>query len=338
MDCDGVRAEPRWKMLKNIEDGMLEFVVPQLHTFLGMTNKVQELNVSKMTKQQSTEMYVKWLKPANIGEAPYFAGTYEGNQCNALVKNRACLRQLVETWDNNEEFLDICDAFDALAEVNNKCYKVKTGLTDEDLREIKSAIEKMEEVWLKLGLTITVKSEGLFRHGYDIMAKYRVTLAVLGEQDAESIHRLAWLLKQLYPNHMSPELWFKRFNAERFLPLPSKPTRQPRKIQCTESADVRPHSGIPYAVPTEPELELQDAFDYLNGLIDAESNTPEDPVADLNTSFAESILDDDDETVCHLGENTDILSAEYELEKQKNYDISEDFEKNPLLPFFFEEL
>ena len=66
-------------MLKNIDNGTLELVVPQLHTLLGMVNRLQQHNKSLMTDAQATEMYVKWLKPAGIGKAPYFAGTYEGN-------------------------------------------------------------------------------------------------------------------------------------------------------------------------------------------------------------------------------------------------------------------
>ena len=78
-NCNGIQAEPRWEMLKNIDNGTLELVVPQLHTLLGMVNRLQQHNKSLMTDAQATEMYVKWLKPAGIGKAPYFAGTYEGN-------------------------------------------------------------------------------------------------------------------------------------------------------------------------------------------------------------------------------------------------------------------
>ena len=66
-------------MLKNIDNGTLELVVPPLHTLLGMVNRLQKHNKSLMTDAQAAEMYEKWLQPAGIGPAPYFAGTYEGN-------------------------------------------------------------------------------------------------------------------------------------------------------------------------------------------------------------------------------------------------------------------
>ena len=77
--CDGIKAEPRWGMLKNIDDGSLQLVVPPLHTMLGMVNRLQKHNKSLMTETQATDTYAKWLKPCGIGQAPYFAGTYEGN-------------------------------------------------------------------------------------------------------------------------------------------------------------------------------------------------------------------------------------------------------------------
>lgn len=107
------------------------------------------------------------------------------------------------------------------------------------------------------------------------------------------------------------------------------------QIQVVPKFGLSPaNSGKPYAVPTEPELELEDAFDFLNGLLDEQSDIPEDAVEDLNSSFAENALEDDDEVACHLGENTDILSTEYDIENQNNYDISRDFEKTLFRPIY----
>ena len=75
-DCGGIKEEPRWPMLKNIENGFLVEVMDELHTFLGMTNAVQEKSVSMMTKAQKTQNYVDFIQPCGIGQAPYFAGTY----------------------------------------------------------------------------------------------------------------------------------------------------------------------------------------------------------------------------------------------------------------------
>ena len=81
-----------------------------------------------------------------------------------MIKHRKKFRDLVSTFENKDLFLPICDAFDCLAAVNNTVYKIKTNLSDADLRAAKHAITAMKAIWKKLGLPITVKTHGLFEH------------------------------------------------------------------------------------------------------------------------------------------------------------------------------
>ena len=143
-----------------------------------------------MTKTQQTQNYTDFIQPCGIGAAPYFAGTYEGNQCAKIIKNRDKFRSMIEKWRNKNKFLPICNVMDDLAEVNNKCYKIKINLNENDLKMIKIAIENLKKSWKEAGLSITVKSHNLFEHGWAFMVRFLVTLGVLSAQDGESIHRL----------------------------------------------------------------------------------------------------------------------------------------------------
>ena len=75
-ECGGLKAEPRWAMLKNIETGSLVLAPPQLHIFLGMVKAFMDKLAKLATNKQKKDIFSKWLKPAGIGEKPYFAGTY----------------------------------------------------------------------------------------------------------------------------------------------------------------------------------------------------------------------------------------------------------------------
>ena len=266
-----------------------------------------------------------------------------------MIKHRQKLRDLVNTFENKDVFLPICDAFDCLADVNNTVYKTKINLSDADLRAAKTAITNMKSIWVKLGLPITVKTHGLFEHAYDILAKYRMTLSPLGESVGESVHRLLELMKRFYPRHLGPEFALKRFNAERFLPLPVKPTRVKKRQRTDSEVDVRPVMMASLQVAAEvavdytedQDIELEDASDYIGNLLSEKATDQEgDGTPDLNGSFANVYLDEEttDEPVCHLGENFDEFSEVFETERRENYVMIEDFERNPLVEHVIEEL
>lgn len=144
---------------------------------------------------------------------------------------------------------------------------------------------------------------------------------------------------KFYPSHLSSELPFKRFNAERFILVPEKPKRMPSKRQRTsEVATARVVEEL-----TEPECAVADAFEYIENILSAE--TPAEPVepiqpaavVDLNESFANSVITDDTYDVFHLGEDMTELNAQYEAERAadtENYD----HQYNPKVPFLFEVL
>ena len=269
-----------------------------------------------------------------------------------MIKHRKKLRDLVNTFQNKELFIPICDAFDCLAAVNNTVYKSKTNLSDADLRAAKTAITNMKTIWLKLGLPITVKTHGLFEHAYDILVKYRMTLAPLGEHVGESVHRLLELMKRFYPKHLGPEFAFKRFNAERFLPLPIKLTRAKKRQRTDSEVDVRPVAGLALQVAAEVALEdpdwgqnieLEDASDYIDNLLIEQTDVREEDVdgtQDLNSSLANAYIDEEstDDPICHLGENFDEISENFEADRRENYVMSEHYETNPLIEHIIEEL
>lgn len=93
-----------------------------------------------------------------------------------MIKHRQKFRELVNTFENKDVFLPICDAFDCLAAVNNTVYKSKINLSVDDLKAAKKAISDMKTIWLALGLPITVKTHGLFVHVYELLEEYRVVL------------------------------------------------------------------------------------------------------------------------------------------------------------------
>ena len=299
-DCGGIQHEPRWEMLQNIKDGSLTFCPPQLHIFMGETNAAQKKLTQMLTPKQATEMYEAFLKPAGIGQAPYFAGTYEGNQCQAIVQNRHRLRALVQSWgQKGRKCLPICDVYDALARVNNICYKKKVNLTDSEILEARRAIKQLKKVWKAAKLSVTVKSHVLFEHGGDWIEKYRCTLTVASEQDGESTHRLYDLMMQFYHSRLSRSLCFSRYNAERFLPLPPKKTRAKRK-------HVEPSSTSAPTNSAENTTSLDDAIDHIQACV-MDRSDDQAQIDDLNKSTHNLTIDesengDSDDDVCHIGE------------------------------------
>ena len=195
---------------------------------------------------------------------------------------------------------------DGLAEVNNTCYKIKINLNENDLKMIKTAITNLKVAWIIAGLSITVKSHNLFEHGYDFMAKFLVTLGVLSAQDGESIHRLYRLIDAFYPSHLSRELPFKRFNAERFLPLPTSSSN--KRIRPDKNAESSSNT-------TEHQLN-EEVSEFIQGLI----HEAENDESTLNASIAEITLVDEDDEVgeddsvnddeeyeyCHVGDEFDL--------------------------------
>ena len=150
-----------------------------------------------------------------------------------------------------------------------------------------------------------------------VMVKFLVSLGVLSAQDGESIHRLYMLVDAFYPSHLSRELPFKRFNAERFLALPtSKSSKRICPDQTSQSNPANP--------PPASQLN-EEVTDFIEGLIHEVENDD----SELNSSIAEITLDDDenegtgedvddnsDDEYCHVGEvfdlNFDPDGAEFE--------------------------
>ena len=162
-------------------------------------------------------------------------------------------------------------------------------------------------------------------------------------------------MKRFYPRHLGPEFAFKRFNAERFLPLPGKLTRVKKRHRTDSEIDVRPAvmSSLQVAAALEvedpelghedPDFELEDAADYIDNLISepADAFTQSNTTQDLNSSLANVYLDEEEETgeqVCHLGEDFGDIEDAFEVEKRAEYVMELDFESNPLVPFVIEEL
>ena len=298
-------------MLENIKDGSLTFCPPQLHIFMGEVNAAQKKLKSMLTPKQATEMYAQFLKPAGIGQAPYFAGTYEGNQCQSIIQNRHRLRSLVESWGTRgRKCLPICDVYDALARVNNICYKRKVNLTDDEILECRRAIKQLKKVWKAAKLSITVKSHVLFEHGGDWIEKYRCTLTVASEQDGESTHRLYFLMMQFYHSRLSRSLCFSRYNAERFLPLPPKKTRAKRK-------NIEQSSSLNFEQQTDNTTSLDDAIEHIENYVMEHSSVDDATVESLNKSTHNLTIDDEAETpesddeICHVGE---LLDGDFEAE------------------------
>lgn len=172
-----------------------------------------------------------------------------------------------------------------------------------------------------------------------------MTLSPLGEHVGESVHRLLELMKRFYPRHLGPIFAFKRFNAERFLPLPPKLTREKKRHRTDSEIDVRPTTMASLQVAQElafddQDIELEEAFEYIENLLIEQNHAESDQEAttDLNSSIANVYIDEESGDECHLGENFDELTEAYETEKANNYVMSEDYENNPLSEFIIEEL
>ena len=155
-----------------------------------------------------------------------------------------------------------------------------------------------------------------------------------------------------YPKHLSSEFAFKRFNAERFLPLPQKLIRNKKRIRTDSEIDARPwlDAMAPTQVADElaisyledRDIEFEDASEYVDNVLAEQelAETVDNTTQNLNSSLANVTIDDEqpDDQMCHLGENFDEYNEAYENEKQADYVMSEDFESNPLSLFFIEEL
>ena len=179
-----------------------------------------------------------------------------------------------------------------------------------------------------------------------------MTLAPLGEHVGESVHRLLELMKRFYPKHLGPEFAFKRFNAERFLPLPIKLTRAKKRQRTDSEVDVRPVAGLAsLQVAAEvaledpdwgQDIELEDASDYIGNLLAERPDDIDgtDITQDLNSSIANVYLDEEstDGPICHLGESFGDFERDFELERRENYVMIDDYENNPLIEHIIEEL
>ena len=86
--CFGVEAEPRWAMWDNIESGKLVPTPPPLHTMLGQTNAVFKRIMDIASDEQKTDLYNNWMFKCRISKQAYWAGTFQGNQCQAIIRNR----------------------------------------------------------------------------------------------------------------------------------------------------------------------------------------------------------------------------------------------------------
>ena len=152
----------------------------ELHLLLGPVNHMLE----ELEKVWSEAGF--WVSGSNAYKRGQDHGKLNGNGCNQLLKEENLIHLVALLPDG---LSDYGDAFRAFAKVVQGCYSYKVSAT------IKEDIQKFQDAYLKLNISITPKVHIVFEHLYDFLADSNASnsgewigLAMYSEQAFEAIH------------------------------------------------------------------------------------------------------------------------------------------------------
>ena len=146
---------------------------PELHLFLGITNKIFDTLNERMGDNQ----IYKWAYKQCIVRVGYHGGCLEGNQARAVLQHLDSLQEFVP--GHLQCFVLALRHFD---NVRIACFGQKLDPSFEE------AINDFKTVFKSLSIRITPKLHILFDHVPQFCAMKRVGLGFFSEQASESVH------------------------------------------------------------------------------------------------------------------------------------------------------
>ena len=144
---------------------------PSLHIKLGIVNKLYS-ELQKLFPQLD-----QWPAALYIQQESYHGNTFEGNECNRLLKNLDMLRNMLPP-----HLISYYECFLAFRDAMHACLGYSI---DPDFKE---KVSKFEQTYMALDISVTTKVHIMTRHVPEYLEKHCKPLGHFSEQVVEQCH------------------------------------------------------------------------------------------------------------------------------------------------------
>ena len=148
----------------DLEDSLFKYVVQlvppmELHMLLGLGNNLFKYLEHTMETLGWEVTLKRWLTGLQVKQSKHHGGQFNGNMMIRVLKGVNHLRTLLgKDLYKSQKLQDVLQAMEALENVRDACF----GQTLDD--NFEAEIRILGRLWLKLGMSVTIKGHTLFAH------------------------------------------------------------------------------------------------------------------------------------------------------------------------------
>ena len=152
--------------------------LPMLHVHIGIINKAYTELIKIIPEAED------WPRCLNLVREGYHSGSFEGNECRALLKNIDKLEKIIvasEHHDAGIKFISVFESFNRVITLVNEPVV--------DQIKLERAVMCFRHSWKESEMSLTPKVHLVFDHLIDfVKSKNGRNMSIYSEQSHESLH------------------------------------------------------------------------------------------------------------------------------------------------------